>query len=113
MSVDATLQAELIRVAHLLADVARPETLKHFRTTTLVADDKGGGVFDPVTVADRAAEQAMRTVLALERPNDAILGEEFGRTSGTSGLTWVLDPRWHARLHQRYTYLGGLDFYRG
>jgi histidinol phosphatase-like enzyme (inositol monophosphatase family) len=92
MSVDATLQAELIRVAHLLADVARPETLKHFRTTTLVADDKGGGVFDPVTVADRAAEQAMRTVLALERPNDAILGEEFGRTSGTSGLTWVLDP---------------------
>ncbi|MEM9785319.1 MAG: inositol monophosphatase family protein [Pseudomonadota bacterium] len=92
MALDATSQAELIRVAHMMADAARPETLAHFRTSALVADDKGGGVFDPVTVADRAAEQAMRAVLARERPNDAILGEEYGATPGTSGLTWVLDP---------------------
>lgn len=92
MTIDAIGQAELIRVAHLLADVARPETLQHFRTSALVATDKGQGLFDPVTVADRAAEQAMRAVLARQRPDDAIFGEEFGHQPGTSGLTWVLDP---------------------
>jgi fructose-1,6-bisphosphatase/inositol monophosphatase family enzyme len=34
--------------------------------------------FDPVTAADRAAEAAMRAVLAERRPQDAILGEEDG-----------------------------------
>ncbi len=92
MIIDASLRAELMHVANLLADAARPETLKHFRTSALVADDKGGGLFDPVTVADRASEKVMRAVLARERPNDAILGEEFGHQSGTTGLTWVLDP---------------------
>lgn len=92
MQLDKTTQAELIRVAHLLADAARPETLRLFRSADLIADDKGTGAFDPVTAADRAAEQAMRAVLARERADDAILGEEFGATSGTSGLTWVLDP---------------------
>lgn len=88
------MQADLVRTAHALADVARPETLRHFRTG-LVPDDKGpnaGGRFDPVTEADRAAERAMREVLARERPEDAILGEEYGPRPGTSGLTWVLDP---------------------
>ena len=76
------------------ADAARPETLRHFRTG-IAADDKGpgpGGRFDPVTEADRAAERAMRAVLARERPEDGILGEEYGPQGGTSGLTWVLDP---------------------
>ncbi|MBQ2261158.1 MAG: inositol monophosphatase family protein [Loktanella sp.] len=86
------LQAELIRVAHLLADAARGPALAHFRTAGLVADSKGDGQFDPVTIADRAAERAMRDILAKERPEDAIFGEEYGQTSGTSGLRWVLDP---------------------
>lgn len=87
------LQAELIRTAHAMADVARPETLRHFRQTALVSDNKDGdGGFDPVTEADRSAERAMRAVLAELRPDDAILGEEYGTTTGTSGLTWVLDP---------------------
>jgi histidinol phosphatase-like enzyme (inositol monophosphatase family) len=46
----------------------------------------------PVTEADRAAEQAMLTILKAERPQDAIVGEEYGDTAGTSGLTWVIDP---------------------
>lgn len=88
------LQLELIKVAHLLADAARPETLRLFRVSSLTADDKTAGTphFDPVTEADRAAEQAMRAVLAQERPDDGIIGEEFGTKAGTSGLTWVLDP---------------------
>ena len=91
-TLDDTLKAELIRVAHLIADAARPETLRLFRSSALTADDKGEGQFDPVTAADRAAEAAMRAVIARERPADGILGEEMGVQAGTSGLTWVLDP---------------------
>jgi len=79
-TIDITTQADLIRVAHLLADAARIETLKLFRVRNLAADDKS------------KAEAAMREILAVERPGDGILGEEFGKKSGTTGLTWVLDP---------------------
>ena len=86
------LQQDLIATAHALADAARIATLRHFRTPGLAADNKLDKGFDPVTVADREAEAAMRKILAARRPDDAILGEEYGRKSGTSGLTWVLDP---------------------
>lgn len=46
----------------------------------------------PVTLADRAAEQAMRRILTAEVPRDTIIGEEFGATPGQSGRSWVLDP---------------------
>ena len=88
----AAAAAELWRTAHALAEAARPETLKYFRSAGLTADSKETDRFDPVTAADRAAEAAMRAVLARLRPQDAILGEEEGSQPGTSGLTWVLDP---------------------
>ena len=84
--------AEIIALAHELADVARVATLQHFRQPGLMADNKEIERFDPVTVADRLSEERMRAILAARRPQDAILGEEFGATAGTSGLTWVLDP---------------------
>ena len=58
MELDTTTRADLIRVAHMLADAARPETLRLFRSADLIAHDKGALAFDPVTQADRAAEQA-------------------------------------------------------
>lgn len=85
-------QNELVNVANELADAARIVTLKYFRSPSLKADNKLEDGFDPVTVADREAEIAIREILAKRRPNDAILGEEFGNKSGTSGLTWVIDP---------------------
>lgn len=88
----STLATELRRVAYQLADAARAATLLHFRTDGLAADSKEAARFDPVTVADRLAEQRMREILARLRPQDGILGEEFGTTAGTSGLVWVLDP---------------------
>jgi len=83
---------ELRQVANALADAARSAILPYFRASDLASDNKLPGGYDPVTAADRAAEQAMRSLLAEMRPDDAILGEEFGTTAGTSGLTWVLDP---------------------
>ncbi|MEM9229943.1 MAG: histidinol-phosphatase [Pseudomonadota bacterium] len=83
---------DLLRIALELADAAGTAILPHFRARGLSAENKDQDGFDPVTVADRAAEQAMRAVLARARPQDAIHGEEAGRASGTSGLTWVLDP---------------------
>lgn len=92
MRIDDELQADLIATAAVLADAARPITLKYFRSPNLVADNKLKQHFDPVTIADREAEQAMRAVLGAMRPDDGIYGEEFGQSPGTSGLTWVLDP---------------------
>lgn len=83
--------SELWPVAEALADAARTETLRHFRAPDLTAETKAAH-FDPVTEADRAAEAAMRAILAERRPDDAILGEEEGPKTGTTGLTWVLDP---------------------
>ncbi|SMR70790.1 myo-inositol-1(or 4)-monophosphatase [Aliiroseovarius halocynthiae] len=85
-------KTELIRVANVLADAARTAVLPHFRSDGLTADNKLDEGFDPVTEGDRAAEKAMRALLAEMRPEDAIVGEEFGAKEGASGLTWVLDP---------------------
>ncbi len=86
-------EQELLRhTAHALADAARGSILPYFRSPGLISENKVPGGFDPVTVADRAAEQAMRDILARDRPQDGILGEEFGSVAGTSGLVWVLDP---------------------
>ncbi len=85
-------KVDLISTASAMADAAGRAILPFFRIHDLAAANKADGGFDPVTEADRAAEQAMREVLAARRPRDAILGEEFGRSEGSSGLTWVLDP---------------------
>lgn len=75
-----------------LAEAARPAALRYFRHAGLVQDNKDATGFDPVTEGDRAAEAAMRELIEDRRPDDAILGEEYGEKPGTSGLTWVLDP---------------------
>jgi histidinol phosphatase-like enzyme (inositol monophosphatase family) len=89
---DPTTAAELRAVAHEMADAARVTTLRHFRSRGLTAESKEAAHFDPVTIADRETEAAMRAVLARRRPEDAILGEEYAPTAGRSGLTWVIDP---------------------
>lgn len=85
-------QIALVETAHAMADAARAAILPHFRVSGLVTENKADAQFDPVTVADRSAERAMRDVAQRLRPEDAVLGEEEAATQGTSGLTWVLDP---------------------
>lgn len=91
--IDDDALERLLALAERLADAAGRAALPWFRHADLDAENKAGpGGFDPVTAADRAAEDAMRQILAKERPDDGILGEEAERVAGTSGLTWVLDP---------------------
>jgi len=77
-----------IALALRLADAAGEAIRPHFRSA--VAERKGDAT--PVTLADRAAEEAMRRILAAEAPRDTIIGEEMGATAGTSNRSWVLDP---------------------
>lgn len=56
-----------------------------------VADTKSSAV-DVVTEADRASEALIRDRLLRARPDDEVLGEEAGRSAGTSGVRWIVDP---------------------
>ena len=72
-----------------LADLADSISLPRFRSQDLVVETKPDS--SPVTDADRAVEQALKQLLAEERPNDAVIGEEFGNT-GEGNRTWIIDP---------------------
>jgi len=87
-----SLKTDLRATANVLADAARPIALRYFRAGGQNLENKLDTGFDPVTAADRGIETAMRAILAKRRPDDAIEGEEFAAVSGSSGLTWVLDP---------------------
>lgn len=82
----------LIDTAHRMADAAGAAILPYFRSAGLAVGNKLATGFDPVTAADQASERAMLAVLDRMRPQDAVLGEEYGNRAGTSGLTWVVDP---------------------
>ena len=78
-----------IPLANRLADAAAAAIRPFFRSA-FTHETKADA--SPVTEADRAAEAAIRAILDAECPHDAIIGEEYGEKSGTSGRTWVLDP---------------------
>jgi myo-inositol-1(or 4)-monophosphatase len=85
------LASQLATVLHDLGDCAAARTLPHFRTS-LQVDNKLSDGFDPVTMADREAERALRDLIAGRFPDHGFLGEEDGLTRGTSSLRWVVDP---------------------
>jgi len=80
---------DLIALAHRLADASGPVISNYFRQP-LPIDDKADA--SPVTAADREAEQAIRAILADARPDDGIIGEEFGDTNADAEFVWVIDP---------------------
>ena len=82
---------ELRRLAVRLAAAAGEVLLEHRRGVVTVARTKSTHT-DVVTAADLASERRLRELLAQERPDDGVLGEEEAPLAGTSGLTWVLDP---------------------
>ncbi len=82
--------------AHTLADRAAEAILPLFRARGTVDNKSDTGVFDPVTQADRAAEQVIRAYVAENWPEHALVGEEFGRLANTVGgepdYCWIVDP---------------------
>lgn len=75
-----------------LASRSGAAILPFFRTAIASADKSRGGVFDPVTEADRAAETVMRRLIAQTFPGHGIIGEEFGNEREDAEFVWVLDP---------------------
>ncbi len=74
-----------------LASVSGETILPFFRTALVVENKKVGG-FDPVTAADRAAEDAMRALIRRSFPDHGILGEEYAGERTDAEYVWVLDP---------------------
>lgn len=68
------------------------ETILPFFRTALAIDNKDAGGFDPVTAADRAAENAMRALIRKTFPDHGIIGEEHGSERADAEYVWVLDP---------------------
>src|SRR4051812_13702121 len=84
--------AQLLQVAERAARAAAAVLVEHRGRRGPGAVSTKSSPTDLVSEADVAAEAAIREVLAAERPDDAILGEEGADTPGTSGLRWIVDP---------------------
>jgi inositol-phosphate phosphatase / L-galactose 1-phosphate phosphatase / histidinol-phosphatase len=78
-----------IALAGHLADAAGAAIRPYFRGA-FGLESKADAT--PVTLADRAAETAIRHILERERPHDGIIGEEHGTVRESAARQWVLDP---------------------
>ena len=75
--------------AHALADAADAITLGRFRALDLHVDTKPD--LTPVSEADRAAEEAIRSLIASSGRGEGVIGEELG-ADGDGGARWLVDP---------------------
>lgn len=85
--------AHWLEAAHAFADVAGAAILPHFRRRLAVENKhtKAGG-FDPVTVADKGAERAIRRELKARLPDHGMVGEELGDIAPDATHRWIVDP---------------------
>jgi myo-inositol-1(or 4)-monophosphatase len=81
--------ADFLPVAEAAADLAGAAIRPLFRSALLV---EAKGDASPVTEADRAAERAIRALLAEKLPTHGVIGEEYGTTNPDAEWVWVLDP---------------------
>jgi histidinol-phosphatase len=82
-------EGALLEAVAEVAAVGGAVAMRRFGSDLRV-EKKGDG--SPVSVADRAAETAMREWIARRFPRDGLVGEELGEQRGTSGRRWILDP---------------------
>ena len=78
-----------IVLAHRLAEAAGA-AIRPFYRAGFGLESKADAT--PVTLADRAAETAIRAILEVERPHDGIIGEEYGAVREEAKRQWVIDP---------------------
>ncbi len=81
--------SELLEVARKVARKGGEQTLEYFQKSIKVEhkDDES-----PVTIADRMAEEVMRTEIADHFPDHGVLGEELGQSNEEHNVQWILDP---------------------
>jgi histidinol-phosphatase len=82
--------ADDLVLALRLADAADSISLARFGSADLRVEAKPD--LTPVSDADLAVERAIRDLLATERPDDAVVGEEFGESFPQAARHWVIDP---------------------
>ncbi|WP_248148971.1 inositol monophosphatase family protein [Microbacterium aoyamense] len=105
-SFDAPYEGDLhadLDLALWLADAADAASMPRFDAPDLDVQAKPDATF--VTDADLATEEAIRAILAAERPDDSVLGEEFG-TTGDSNRQWIIDP-----IDGTHNYLKGIPMW--
>ena len=87
---EPTLQA-IAEIAADLAWQAGRRTLAYFQAPIPIEEKDDG---TPVTLADREAEQLLRSEIRRRFPKDGLIGEEYGEdlSTGETGRTWILDP---------------------
>ncbi|MET0813094.1 MAG: inositol monophosphatase family protein [Microbacterium sp.] len=105
-SFDAPFEGDLhgdLDLALRLADAADAASMPRFDSPDLDVQAKPDATF--VTDADLATEEAIRAILAIERPDDSVLGEEFG-TTGESNRQWIIDP-----IDGTHNYLKGIPMW--
>lgn len=86
----STSRGEDLALAHRLADAADAITLDRYQAMNLNVSTKPDNT--PVTDADKSAESAIRALLHAHRPDDGIVGEEFGNEGLDKNRYWVIDP---------------------
>ena len=82
--------ADDLALALKIADAADLITQSRYQSQDLVITTKPDNT--PVTDADKATEKAIREILTRERPDDGLLGEEFGKSDILGSRYWVIDP---------------------
>jgi histidinol phosphatase-like enzyme (inositol monophosphatase family) len=85
----SALSPDLIIFAERLADAARGAIRPYFRQSFAVETKPNR---TPVTIADRAAEEAMRRLITETFPAHGIVGEELGAEREDAEFVWILDP---------------------
>jgi myo-inositol-1(or 4)-monophosphatase len=85
------LASQLLQVATTLAKQAGDMALAGRKAGLHNVQTKSTAT-DMVTEFDRASEVLIVEGIRAARPEDAIVGEEGASVSGTSGITWYIDP---------------------
>ena len=81
----------LLKDARKIVLEAGKITNRYFKQK-LTIENKQENTFNPVTVADKLTEKKIREMLEKLYPDDAIVGEEFGKKEGLTDFTWIIDP---------------------
>lgn len=84
-------ELELREFLRELVSVASAAAVPHFRSG-LPYEDKSVERYDPVTIADRDTEEAIRRSIISRYPHHGVSGEEFPPVNPDAPFQWVVDP---------------------